>query len=260
MTARPPRLLIIGGTVDARRAAAALAGQGWRVTMSLAGLTAAPRLPRGVEVRRGGFGGAHGLARWIEENGVRLLIDASHPFAARMGHNAHAAANLAKVPLIRLERPPWRPSPADRWITAPSLDAAAAMIPAATRVFAALGSRGLGRLRHRGDLWLSARMLEPPAFRPPPRWRILRGGPSPSAAREAALLAALGSELLVCRNSGGEAARAKITAARLRRLPVLMIERPPRPRAETVTGVQALLRRAGELGSGLNKCMDASVK
>ncbi|MFE1843327.1 precorrin-6A/cobalt-precorrin-6A reductase, partial [Streptomyces sp. NPDC059515] len=87
-------LLILGGTTEARRLAELLADAptpGLRVTTSLAGRVAAPRLPPG-EVRVGGFGGADGLAAWLREHAVDLLIDATHPFAGTISFNAARGA------------------------------------------------------------------------------------------------------------------------------------------------------------------------
>jgi precorrin-6A/cobalt-precorrin-6A reductase len=39
-------------------------------------------------VRVGGYGGAEGLARYLREEGIDLLIDATHPYAAQISRNA----------------------------------------------------------------------------------------------------------------------------------------------------------------------------
>ncbi len=236
-------LLILGGTEQARAAARELAAAGFRVTFSLAGLTETPRRPPGAQARTGGFGGAEGLARWIAANDVAMIVDATHPFAARMGRNALRAAEATGVALIRLERPPWRPEPGDRWLEVSSPEAAAALLPREARVFAALGGRGLAALAGRRDLWLTARMAGPAAFALPPRWRLVRGAPFASAAREAALLRAVRARWLVCRNSGGRAGRAKLRAARALGLPVIMAAPPERPRTRTARSVEELIRR-----------------
>src|SRR5688500_16823035 len=92
------RLLILGGTAEAR----ALAGEvvAWprlRLVSSLAGRVRDPRLPAG-EVRVGGFGGADGLAAWLIEHGIDVLVDATHPYASRMRISAVRAAAAAGVP------------------------------------------------------------------------------------------------------------------------------------------------------------------
>ena len=120
------RVLVLGGTAEARALAAELAARGLDVTTSLAGRTRHPRLPAG-EVRTGGFGGVAGLAEALAD--VDVLVDATHPFAATMTEHAAAAASLAGTPLIVLRRPGWTEGPGDRWTRVPSSTAAAAAIP-----------------------------------------------------------------------------------------------------------------------------------
>ena len=66
------RVLILGGTAEARLLAGRLAGRpGLAVTLSLAGRTASP-LPQPVPVRSGGFGGAAGLADYLIDERRRM--------------------------------------------------------------------------------------------------------------------------------------------------------------------------------------------
>jgi precorrin-6A/cobalt-precorrin-6A reductase len=224
------RVLVLGGTEEARRLAGALRGDGHEVTYALAGVTPRPRLPDGVDVRVGGFGGAAGLARWLVARGVDVLVDATHPFARRMQAHAAEAAAQAGISVLRLARPLWKPDVGDRWIEVENLEAAALVPSRGARVLASVGSRGLADFRRRGDLWLTARVMTPPVFSLPPRWRIIMGGPRRTVAAEAALLRALRCQLLICRNSGGAAGWPRVLAARLLGLPVVMA-RPPRPPA-----------------------------
>ena len=69
------RVLVLGGTGEARRLATALVADGIDVLSSLAGRVADPLLPPG-EVRIGGFGGAAGLAAWLRANPVDVVVDA----------------------------------------------------------------------------------------------------------------------------------------------------------------------------------------
>ena len=109
-----PRVLILGGTTEARGLAARLVGGEFGVVSSLAGRVASPRLPAG-EVRIGGFGGATGLASWIGSHGIRAVIDATHPFAAAISWNAAAAAAASHVPLLALRRTAWVRGVGDLW-------------------------------------------------------------------------------------------------------------------------------------------------
>jgi precorrin-6A/cobalt-precorrin-6A reductase len=93
------RVLVLGGTAEARELAEALVGDGHDVTTSLAGRVSRPRLPVGG-LRIGGFGGVDGLREYAA--GFDAVVDATHPFAATI--SAHAAEECADVPLLRLQR------------------------------------------------------------------------------------------------------------------------------------------------------------
>ena len=96
------RILILGGTSEARQLAGKLAARAdLSLTLSLAGRTESP-VAQGVPVRSGGFGGAEGLAAYLRETRIDLLIDATHPYAARISSNAAQAARLTGVPIIAL--------------------------------------------------------------------------------------------------------------------------------------------------------------
>ncbi|RVI37904.1 precorrin-6A/cobalt-precorrin-6A reductase, partial [Sinorhizobium meliloti] len=76
-----PRILILGGTTEARQLAERLVSEPhYDTAISLAGRTADPR-PQPLPTRTGGFGGAEGLAVFLRERNIALLIDATHPFA-----------------------------------------------------------------------------------------------------------------------------------------------------------------------------------
>jgi len=228
-------ILILGGTSEARKLAEELTAREVRVVSSLAGRVARPRLPVG-EVRVGGFGGPDGLAAWLRENDVKAVVDATHPFAERIGTNAAKAAESTQTPLLRLARPGWQPEPGDVWHWADDLADAARRLPElGKRVFLTSGRQGLPAFAHLDDLWFLIRCVDPPE--PPlPRHHelILARGPyEPAAERE--LLEKV--DVLVTKDSGGTLTSAKLTAARELGKPVLLIRRPPRPETETAATV-----------------------
>ena len=113
-TPRPmKRILILGGTTEARQLAGRLAAR-HDVTLSLAGRTENP-VAQGVPLRSGGFGGAEGLAAYLAGKHVDLLIDATHPYAAQISANAAEASRLANTAAIALRRSAWEQAPGDRW-------------------------------------------------------------------------------------------------------------------------------------------------
>ena len=224
------RILILGGTTEASALARLIAGDP-RIdpTLSLAGRTASPA-PQPLPTRIGGFGGADGLARWLDAEGVAAVVDATHPYAVRISANAVEACSRLGLPLATLVRAPWTQQAGDRWTEADSAEAAAGLLatePQPRRVFLSLGRLELGSFAAAPQHDYLARLIDPPSgVALPPRIRfIFARGPFGKVA-EAELLAAEGIELIVSKNSGGPATYAKVEAAREAGLPVILIERP----------------------------------
>jgi precorrin-6A/cobalt-precorrin-6A reductase len=242
-------ILILGGTAEARELAQALHDAGVRVTSSLAGRVARPRLPAG-EVRIGGFGGREALAKWLADHGVRAVVDATHPFAERISASAAAACPAAGVPLLRLERPGWSETPGDRWTWVDDLQAAARAVPRlGTRVLLTTGRQGLAAFAGVEDAWFLVRCVDPPdPPLPPDATVILDRGPY-TLEGELALIDLNGIDLVVTKDSGGALTEAKLAAARRRGLPVVVVRRPARPVPDRVADVAAALawarRQAG---------------
>jgi precorrin-6A/cobalt-precorrin-6A reductase len=220
------RLLILGGTVEAAalaRAAIARFGDSVVVTTSLAGRTERPG-PIPGQIRIGGFGGATGLAAYVQEHAIDCLIDATHPFAAAVSAEARAACELANVPRLTMLRPPWRRHPLDRWIEVDDMAAAIAAFSAVT------GVRFLVRL------------VDPPRQPLPLRFCEVVIGRGPfTLANERHLIARHAINVLVCKASGGAATEAKLIAAREFSLPVVMVRRPPPERGDVAQTVEQAL-------------------
>jgi precorrin-6A/cobalt-precorrin-6A reductase len=235
---RPRAVLVLGGTAEARRLAAALnQDPRFTVTSSLAGRVAVPRLPCG-DVRIGGFGGADGLLAWLRGHRIDAVVDATHPFAARMTANAVAATGAAGVPLLVLRRPAWTPGPGDRWHHVPDAAAAAALLPElGTRAFLALGSGDVAAFAGL-DMWFLLRAVDPPPPPLPPRHHVVLARGPFTADAERALLREHRIDVLVARDSGGDLTAAKLVAARELGLPVVLLARPPAPDAPTVATVE----------------------
>ncbi|MFC8586632.1 cobalt-precorrin-6A reductase [Streptomyces sp. NPDC057217] len=238
-------VLVLGGTTEAR-ALAGLLHPRVRVTSSLAGRVARPRLPEG-EVRIGGFGGADGLAAWIGEHAVDAVIDATHPFAERISFNAALAAATTHVPLLALRRPGWVPREGDDWRDAGSLaEAAAALDGLGDRVFLTTGRMGLAAFADRPE-WFLVRSVDAPEAPVPGRAEVLldRGPFTLEGERE--LLRRHRIDVLVTKDSGGAATAPKLTAAREARIPVVVVRRPPVPEgvpvATTPEEAAALVRQ-----------------
>lgn len=222
------RVLILGGTTEASELAHLLADdRRFEITFSLAGRTSNPRM-QPVRVRIGGFGGLGGLVAWLEQEKIKAVIDATHPYADQISSNAVAACTRLTIPLASIVRPAWQPRPGDRWLTVASAEAAAdALGPEPRRVFLSLGRLELGAFARKPHHHYIARSIDPPDdVALPPDIRLLSArGPFDRRA-ETTLLKREKINVLVSKNSGGAATYAKIEATRSLGIPVVMITRP----------------------------------
>ena len=238
--ARTHRVLILGGTGEAVALAARLSKlPNLEVTTSLAGVTKRPVRPHG-QVRVGGFGGVPGLAGYLRDANIDLLVDATHPFAAVISAHAAEASLQAGSRLLRLARPAWEESAGDRWIRVESPAAAAQAVQGLSeRVFLTVGRKDLDAFADLPDIWFLVRLIEP-LSRPLPlrRYETVVGRPPFCIKAETALLRARRIGALVSKNSGGDATYGKIEAARVLDLPVVMIERPKLPLVNEVNSVK----------------------
>lgn len=239
---RPLRVLILGGIGEARRLAEALTGRpGVSVVSSLAGRVLAPKLPPG-EIRIGGFGGVAGLTAWLHAERIGAVVDATHPFAAVISASAVRAAAEVGIPLLALRRPGWQPGPGDDWHWVPSLAAAATALPGlGRRAFLTTGRQQLAAFAHLDDICFLLRAVEPPEPPLPARLDVVLDRGPFTVDGELALLDRHRIDVLVTKDSGGEATAAKLIAARRRAVPVLIVARPPAPAAARVTTVAEAL-------------------
>jgi len=233
------RALILGGTTEAVQLAEACAAlPELEITTSLAGRTRAPNAPPGA-VRIGGFGGAGGLERYLRQQAIDRLVDATHPFAVRIGRNAEQACRAAGVPRLRLLRPPWQRRPGDRWTEVDSLAEAARLLPSSARVFLSVGRSDLEAFAGGGQ-WFLVRTVDPAERCLANAHWLAERGPF-RVEDELALLRAHAIDVVVSKASGGEATYAKLAAARQLGLPVIMVRRPPPPPGPVVDSVAAAL-------------------
>ncbi|MFI9383744.1 cobalt-precorrin-6A reductase [Kutzneria sp. NPDC052558] len=225
-------VLVLGGTGEARRLAEVLAGRpGLRVVTSLAGRVSSPHHPPG-EVRIGGFDGVEGLAEWLRAEGVDAVVDATHPFAARITESAVAATERLGLRLLVLRRPGWREVEGDDWRWVDSVAEAAAMVPSVgTRALITVGRQELEPFAQLDGVWLLARSIEQPTV---PVRAVLGRGPF-SVEAELRLLREHAIDVLVTKDSGGD--DAKLVAARRLGVPVIVVRRPPPPAVTVVSTV-----------------------
>ncbi|GJE17805.1 cobalt-precorrin-6A reductase [Methylobacterium marchantiae] len=235
------RVLILGGTTEASTLVKGLDSR-IDAILSLAGRTSAPKREP-VRTRIGGFGGVEGLAAWIAENRIEAVIDATHPFAARISANAALACEAVGVSLLAIRRPAWERQAGDVWTEVDTMaEAAACLGTAPRRVFLTIGRLEVGAFAVAPQHDYVVRAIEPvgDALPVPRLTEIAARGPFDEVA-EAAFLAERRIEILVSKNSGGPATYGKIAAARTLSLPVLIVRPPRKPDVERVTDAAGAL-------------------
>lgn len=229
-------LLVLAGTSDARMLLEGL--QGADVIASLAGVTRAPTdLP--AKTRIGGFGGVDGLKNYLLEAGIQGVVDATHPFAAKMTATAAKVSADLDLPHIILQRPEWTVTDDDDWRFVEEAAEAAALIPKGSTVFLGTGRQTLPEFSCLEGRNLLARVIDPPR-KPFPfeNGAFLVGTPPFTIEEEVALFKDKGIDWLVVKNAGGAKSRSKLDAARELGLPVVMINRPKLPDAKVVGTVE----------------------
>lgn len=230
------KILILGGTEEARLLAERLSKMGHDVTSSLAGRTSEPLLPVG-QVRIGGFGGGDGMGNYIISERFERLVDATHPYAEEIKRNAVKAAELAGLKLVRLTRPAWSEPQYAFWKHMASAEEAAASLPKGARALLTVGNTKLDTYFARHDCSFVVRSIEPPEKELPVNATSLLGRPPFFLGGELEMMQEQGVTHLISKNSGGVQTEAKLRAALQLRLPVFMIARPALPPAYEVPTV-----------------------
>nr|WP_314261896.1 cobalt-precorrin-6A reductase [uncultured Devosia sp.] len=241
------KILILGGTAEARELANRLVALGHEVTTSLAGRTQDPILPQGG-LRMGGFGGIPGLAAYLRVAGIETLVDATHPYAGQISINAVAAAQAVHVPLIRYMRPEWEQQIGDDWITVETMVEAAAVLPHNADVLLTTGHAGLEHFLARDDCQFVVRTIEAPDMALPRHASLLQTRPPYGLIDEMALMEREGITHLVTKNSGGKQTSSKLEAARRLGVKVIMIARPVYGPANEVSSVNDAMAALGLAG------------
>ncbi len=243
---RNMKILILGGTAEARELADRLVAMGHDVITSLAGRTQDPKLPKG-DIRMGKFGGIPGLCAYLRAAGIERLVDATHPYAGLMSINAVAAAQMTGIPLVRYMRPAWEQKPGANWLTVETAAEAAAALPHNADVLLTTGHTGLDKFLERDDCQFVVRTIEAPAAELPRHASLLQSRPPYGLVDEMALMEREGITHLVTKNSGGGQTSAKLEAAQRLGVKVIMIARPAYGPAREVASVDDAIA-ALELG------------
>lgn len=200
--------------------------------MSLAGRTKNPVLPK-IPYRIGGFGGAVGLANYIKESNIKAIVCATHPFAAKMPFHAYEAAKIIGIPILYLLRPAWKPEAPDKWIEVDSHKEAIEQLANSNQqlatIFLTVGRLELEEYRNAPQHHFVIRSIEEIEEKPIKNAIYITDRPPFTLEHELALLRKHRIDVVITKNSGGEATKAKLLAAREVGIPVILIKRPARP-------------------------------
>jgi len=218
------RLLLLGGVTEALAIARTL---GPEHIYSLAGVG---RVPTDLQcqVRVGGYGGAEGLAQFIRDEGIDLLLDATHPYAAQISSNAATAARLSGIPCWALRRPAWVAEPGDDWREVADWTALVEALKPFQRPLFTLGREPLRHLEEipSGQFWTLRALDEYPGN----ACCEVIGARGPFLLEnERTLFERRAIDVLISKNSGSSATEPKLQVARERRIPVLILQRPVLP-------------------------------
>lgn len=234
------RLLLLGGTSEAKSLAQDLHQRGVELVYSIAGLVRQPDLP--CEVISGGFSRIGGLETYLREAGITRVLDATHPYAARMSRRAVEASAAVGIPCWRYLRPAWQRRANDNW-----------------HHFDDWRRLGLALADHRSVLFTCGRLDQAfadalyqdtrdigqrqwyrsatrPHFELPPSMTWIEDIGPFTVEAERALMQRLKTDALVSKNSGGDHASAKLEVARARGIPVYLLRRKALPPADREFG------------------------
>ncbi|KAE9652381.1 cobalt-precorrin-6A reductase [Pseudomonas sp. PB105] len=232
------RILLLGGVTEALAIARTL---GPEHIYSLAGVG---RVPTDLtcQVRVGGYGGAEGLARFVRDEGISLILDATHPYAAHISRNAAEAAQLSGVPCWALRRPAWQPLAGDDWREVGDW---AELIEALKPFKRPLFTLGREPLQHLDEIpsdqfWTLRALDEYPGNE---RCEVIGARGPFLIENERELFERRGIDVLISKNSGSTATEPKLEVARERGVPVLVLKRPVLAAVDReFTAVPALLQ------------------
>lgn len=215
------RILLLGGVTEALAIARTL---GPEHIYSLAGVG---RVPTDLtcQVRVGGYGGHAGLAQFVRDEQISLILDATHPYAAQISQNAATAATVCGIPCWALRRPAWQPQAGDDWREVGDWAELIEALKLFKRPLFTLGREPLQHLDEiPADQFWTLRALD--VYPGNERCEVI-GARGPFLIEdERALFERRGIDVLISKNSGSAATEPKLEVARERGVPVLVLKRP----------------------------------
>ncbi len=223
------RILLLGGITEALAIARTL---GPEHIYSLAGVGRVPTDLK-CQLKVGGYGGAEGMAQYMREQGVDLLLDATHPYAAQISHNAALAANSAGIPCWALRRTAWAAGPGDDWREVADWSELVAALAPFKRPFFTLGREPLQHLEEipEHQFWTLRALDNYPGNE---RCDVIGARGPFQLEDERQLFEQRQIDVLISKNSGSDSTEPKLDIARERGVPVLILKRPELPEVDRV--------------------------
>ncbi|MEE4860705.1 cobalt-precorrin-6A reductase [Pseudomonas alliivorans] len=223
------RILLLGGITEALAIARTL---GPEHIYSLAGVGRVPTDLK-CQLKVGGYGGAEGMAQYMREQGVDLLLDATHPYAAQISHNAALAANSAGIPCWALRRTAWTAGPGDDWREVADWSELVAALAPFKRPFFTLGREPLQYLEEipEHQFWTLRALDNYPGNE---RCDVIGARGPFQLEDERQLFEQRQIDVLISKNSGSDSTEPKLDIARERGVPVLILKRPELPEVDRV--------------------------
>ena len=215
------KLLILGGTAEAKQLAKSLLKKNVPLVYSIAGLVRHPDL--NCEIISGGFTRFGGLNNYIKQQRITAILDVTHPYAVKMS----ATAMQCALPYWRFERPAWQPTADDNWIEFNGNSDLLALLQDKRSVMFTTGQidQTLTNGLPQGQKQLLRTAIKPTVDLSMDMKWIQAIGPF-DLTDELDLMNDHCIDALVSKNSGGAATQAKLVAARVLGIPVYMKKRP----------------------------------
>jgi len=235
------KILIFGGTSEALEFCKILHHDGHEITLSIAGKTQNPKLPKHGEIRIGGFGGIENLTQYFVINQFNLIIDATHPYAKNISRQLVAAANISNKNLLRFARPIWQKQQKTNWQDYANFTQALRQLPSNATAFITTGHKDLEKLQTRTDCQFFIRLIEPPKIPLTNNIKLTISRPPYTFKNEIAFLIENKITHLISKNSGSDQTKAKIDAAIKLGINISMISRPKLDEAKTFFDIKILL-------------------
>ncbi len=217
------KILLLGGTSDAISLAKQLIKLNIEIIYSIAGIVRSP--PLSCQIHTGGFNAR--MPEYLQTNQITLLIDATHPYAINISHQAQQSCQQINIKYLQYIRPAWKPQPNDQWYSFNNFTQLLGMLQQYQRPFFALGREVFDYIDKipKHQHWLVRTASYQEKTHPQLNCIHLIGGFSLDD--ELSLLQKNKIDVLICKNSGGTKVSCKLSAAKQLSIPVFMKIRPP---------------------------------